>query len=185
MYNQQRRSNLYLLESLNLSHNKLPELQSSDFLQFPFLIHLDLSHNCLSALPETVATTTNLTYLNVGHNQIAALDDTFFSRLVNLVTFDASANPLAELPSSIGCATELSALDVRFAAILTKCLLTFVCQLRDTKLEAIPPLSASLSSFFVSGAQLGEPPESLGLLIFWNATCHIAASHQLGTLVAD
>lgn len=156
--------NLYLLESLNLSHNKLQELQSSDFLQFPFLMHLDLSHNLLTSLPEAVAATTNLTYLNIGYNQISALEETFFSRLVNLTTAILSNNPITSLPASVAEATELTVLEVRQVSAVSLCTKTCDLQLRDTKLTAIPDLPSNITSLVITGGQLGEPNESVGLL---------------------
>ncbi|KAI9028962.1 hypothetical protein CLU79DRAFT_521452 [Phycomyces nitens] len=59
------------LTSLSLANNTLARLQGLESLQS--LTHLDVSHNLLDRLPESLSCLFNLQYLNLAHNKISSV----------------------------------------------------------------------------------------------------------------
>ena len=84
------------LVSLSLAHNVLTALPAGLLVALPALTHLDISHNRLRELPESLCTLVQLVHLFTAHNALASLPATL-SRLSALQTLDLSDNPLRRL----------------------------------------------------------------------------------------
>ncbi|RHY33803.1 hypothetical protein DYB32_001402 [Aphanomyces invadans] len=95
------------MEHLNLSSNEIQELPSSMVL----LQVLDVEHNQLSTLPDTICQLKNLTVLRVGSNFLTTLP-TQFCRMPKIKELDMKLNRMVALPSDFGQLTSLTHLDV-------------------------------------------------------------------------
>jgi hypothetical protein len=100
-----------LLRSVDLSFNHIPELPPGLPLTLPHLQHLDLSHNLVTALPESIFGFIHLKELNLSYNQICSLPSTF-TRLTSLNKLDISHNHLSCLPVDIDRLTGLEKLNI-------------------------------------------------------------------------
>lgn len=97
------------LKLLNLSHNNLPDVSSFGIVHtagLPCLhtvTHMDLSHNKLDAMPESVglATLKNLRVLNLSSNHISEIGDLAFQTLNNIEVVDLSNNRIRKLPDKM------------------------------------------------------------------------------------
>lgn len=97
------------LKLLNLSHNNLPDVSSFGIVHtagLPCLhtvTHMDLSHNHLDAMPESVglATLKNLRVLNLSSNVISEIGDLAFQTLNNIEVVDLSNNRIRKLPDKM------------------------------------------------------------------------------------
>jgi len=88
------------LTCLNLNHNRLTVLPNSIF-GFVHLQELDVSHNQLTSLPETFINLNNLKKLDLSYNNISCLP-TNISLLSSLEKVDLSSNKLTHLPIELG-----------------------------------------------------------------------------------
>ncbi len=90
------------LKKLNAAFNELrmvpPELASSA----PQLVHLDLSDNHLSGLPDSFTQMRNLRYLDVHRNQNLALSADFFQQLPLLETYMGKNHSCNKVPEIVG-----------------------------------------------------------------------------------
>ncbi|XP_047997034.1 toll-like receptor 3 [Leguminivora glycinivorella] len=85
------------LRKLNLSHNKLYNIQDGTFDLFPNIESLDLSHNCFDAIDIMFSEgIKKLLHLNISNNRIIYLDSSL-QRLRYLVTLDLSYNLIETL----------------------------------------------------------------------------------------
>ncbi|XP_038061328.1 uncharacterized protein LOC119732034 [Patiria miniata] len=90
-----------LYEHLDVSFNLLRWLPPELPMRLPHLAYLDLSHNRLSALPESFALLFHLRTLLLNHNALQALPESFVN-LVKLERLDLSHNALERLPEGMG-----------------------------------------------------------------------------------
>ncbi|MDP2439649.1 MAG: protein kinase [archaeon] len=65
----------------------------------PLICGLDVSHNICSKLPSSVLSFSNLLHLNVSHNKLGAIPN--LSNLPSLQSLDCSNNLIAEIPLSL------------------------------------------------------------------------------------
>jgi len=63
---------------------------------------IDLSHNCLTTVPDILKEIKSLKVINLSHNQLKILPDCFCCALTNLECLDLSNNHLTLLPSAFG-----------------------------------------------------------------------------------
>ena len=88
--------------------------------RMPVLDSLDISHNSLPALPDSLWTLGTLQHLNLSDNGIGNVSGPSLVRLQQLTTLDLSANPLRSLPwdalSAMPNLSELRAAHLRCAA---------------------------------------------------------------------
>jgi len=97
------------LKSLYLQRNQIKKIDGIE--KASALTILDISNNCLHALPRTFGVLQNLVNLNLSGNGLHELPDSVGS-LSRLKTLDCSCNKLRSLPNSIGNIIELTSLDV-------------------------------------------------------------------------
>ncbi|XP_043233812.1 uncharacterized protein LOC122387559 [Amphibalanus amphitrite] len=96
------------LQHLNLSHNRIKELPESIALFF-HLEELNVSFNLLSALPRNITNMRKLCVLDISHNQFQRLPDDI-GDIPGLQKLNASHNQLSLLPTSLGTSPSLDVL---------------------------------------------------------------------------
>jgi internalin A len=101
---------------LNLSHNQLTSLPES-ITQLTNLQKLDLSNNQLMSLPESIAQLTNLQLLYLSGNQLTSLPESI-AQLTNLQLLYLNGNQLISLPESIAQLTNLQSLYLSFNQLI-------------------------------------------------------------------
>ena len=141
-------SQLYSLQSLNLSDNQLSSLPES-IGQLSSLQSLDLWNNQLSSLPQSVGQLSSLQMLNLSDNQLSSLPESV-GQLSSLQSLYLWNNQLSSLPEIVGQLSSLQLLDLRF-----------------TQLSSLPESVGQLSSLQMlnlGGNQLSSLPESVGQL---------------------
>lgn len=84
------------LEEINLSANKLTNLNGNVLLLLPSIQILKLTHNHLSQIPE-FNSPINITHLDLGHNAISQVNETCFQYLRNVRSIDLGFNALTHL----------------------------------------------------------------------------------------
>ena len=85
---------------LDLSHNKLKEINGAPFENLPVLTSVDLSRNMISKLNSAVFNGLySLMKLDLHDNQLTVLASDIFGYLRKLVYLDVSDNPLHDVPS--------------------------------------------------------------------------------------
>jgi len=89
-----------LYRALDLSFNLLQDLPSDLPLTLPHLVSLNLSHNRLSSLPDSIFGFLHLRELNVSHNNLSELPPSIFL-LDKLRKMNASDNQISRLPPGI------------------------------------------------------------------------------------
>jgi adenylate cyclase len=93
------------LTVLDVSYAKLSSLDTFDFFRLPFLRTLNLDHNELQTLPDSLGELSCLRYLSCYDNTLVSLPATI-GLLQRLETLDAHNNSLTELPVSLwNCAS--------------------------------------------------------------------------------
>jgi len=161
--------NLYLLQSLNLSRNCLDALPPS-LAQMTNLGHLDLSSNQFAAVPDEVQHLTNLKFLDVEHNLIAQ-SPPWIGKLKKLETLDLSHNRLKgvgsshELPALIHLYLSNNLIESLDAGFFTPTLLAV--DLSGNKLESLPETLESATNLLALDASdnhLKTLPKTLGSL---------------------
>ncbi|CAK7288900.1 Leucine-rich repeat and calponin homology domain-containing protein 1 [Vulpes lagopus] len=93
----------------DLSKNRLVEVPM-ELCHFVSLEILNLYHNCIRVIPETIINLQMLTYLNLSRNQLSALPACLCG--LPLKVLIASNNKLGSLPEEIGQLKQLMELDV-------------------------------------------------------------------------
>lgn len=88
------------LRELNLSHNKLLTIPDSIF-GFMHLMDLNLSFNCIETLPDGICLLDKLKKLNISNNRIKRLPSNM-DQLRRLVKLNLACNELEHLPISLG-----------------------------------------------------------------------------------
>ncbi|KAM3843682.1 leucine-rich repeats and immunoglobulin-like domains protein 1 isoform 2-T2 [Vipera latastei] len=86
---------------LNLSHNKLTEIDPSAFTNLPKLREVRLNNNELTAIPSLGAASAHITslFLYLGNNRISVLDTKAFNSLSrSLLTLRLNKNRIVQLP---------------------------------------------------------------------------------------
>jgi Leucine-rich repeat (LRR) protein len=159
------------LNSLYLQRNQIRSLNGIDRAANTLTI-LDMSNNCIDALPKTFGELVNLVTLNLSGNFLRELPETVGS-LVRLRALDVSSNKLRVLPASISGSIDLESLDVSNNQ-LTELpeSLTALPNLKDlrasgNRLSALPGefrRLARLSSLLLRGNQFTEVPAALAEL---------------------
>uniref|UniRef100_A0A8D2LBZ0 Leucine rich repeats and immunoglobulin like domains 1 n=1 Tax=Varanus komodoensis TaxID=61221 RepID=A0A8D2LBZ0_VARKO len=86
---------------LNLSHNKLTEIDPSAFTKLPNLREVRLNNNELTAIPSLGAASVHITSLYLNRNKIRSIEASQLQPYVALETLDLSSNDLTEIRS--GC----------------------------------------------------------------------------------
>ncbi|KAL4638936.1 hypothetical protein ACB092_03G181800 [Castanea dentata] len=121
---------LHGLLVLNLSHNQLEVLPDS-ISGLQKLEELDISSNLLVSLPGSIGLLLNLRVLNVSGNKLSSLPDSI-ARCSSLVELDASFNNLMCLPSNIGYGlVNLERLSIHLNRI--RCLPASICEMRSLR----------------------------------------------------
>ena len=104
--------NMALLETLDISHNRLRVIMSTAFEGCTNVMHLDLSRNHLTHLPD-VRFLANLVHLNVSNNGINQLPANFCENMARLERLDVSRNKVKLiLPTTFQGCRELTKLDI-------------------------------------------------------------------------
>ena len=93
------------LQHLNISHNRIKELPESIALFF-HLEELNVSYNLLSSLPRNITNMRKLSVLDISHNQFQRLPDDI-GAIPGLKKLNASHNQLSLLPTSLGASPSL------------------------------------------------------------------------------
>ena len=130
-------SNLPNLAMLNLSSNVIDHIPESVFLEHSNLTTLDLSHNKLEFLPNSICKLKKLWHLNVSHNCIKCLPR-HIGQLSNLRKLFLAHNHLLFLPSSILFLRLLESLDVFENHFLNFC--NLVVNRTEINFSTIPSL---------------------------------------------
>ncbi|XP_053326341.1 leucine-rich repeats and immunoglobulin-like domains protein 1 [Spea bombifrons] len=86
---------------LNLSYNKLTEIDPAVFEELPHLREVQLNHNELTAVPSVGAASSKLTSLSLHHNKIRGIEPGLMKLYIALETLDLSFNEITEIRS--GC----------------------------------------------------------------------------------
>lgn len=87
------------LRTLNLRHNKVKNSGiPSDLFHSEELSTLDLSHNNLKEVPDSLDCAKSLLVLNLSFNQLSSIPNTLFINLSDLLFLDLSHNSLETLP---------------------------------------------------------------------------------------
>ncbi|XP_014785659.1 uncharacterized protein LOC106880302 isoform X1 [Octopus bimaculoides] len=102
---------LSLYERLNASFNSLTEIQLNMPFIFPHLTYLDLSHNNLYFLPDTMGLFLHLEILILHHNYLKQIPHSMV-QLDKLSKLDLSNNMLITLPKSLGEMKSLQKLNI-------------------------------------------------------------------------
>ncbi|KAE8612587.1 hypothetical protein XENTR_v10012906 [Xenopus tropicalis] len=84
---------------LNLSSNKLKEIDPAAFAQLPELREVHLGHNELTGIPHLGTAAPQVTTLSLHHNKIRSIDPSQLKPYVALETLDLSSNELTEIRS--------------------------------------------------------------------------------------
>ncbi|CAF1717882.1 hypothetical protein HID58_085198 [Brassica napus] len=100
-------------QELNLQHKLIDNLEwlPDSLGKLSSLVRLDLSENCIMALPPTIGGLLSLTWLDLHSNRIGQLPESI-GDLMNLVNLNLSGNQLTSLPSSLSRLISLEELDL-------------------------------------------------------------------------
>ncbi|SDI09796.1 small GTP-binding protein domain-containing protein [Chryseobacterium taeanense] len=93
-------SDVYTLEKLDLSENKIASIEDDAFDCLENLIELDLSFNELKYLPTSIGKLKKLKRLNLSGNKISSLPKEF-ENLTSLEFLDFDSNPIGKVPIEI------------------------------------------------------------------------------------
>ena len=164
-----RITDLYNLEELYLSGNKLTSLPDSFGIKLKGLKVLDLSNNKFQRLPEQLGGLNNLAYLNISSNQVVSLPATL-NGLLSLQILNLENNAFRSIPSEV---FQLNSLEYLFLEGITlKIFPEEIGQLsglkrlsiRNCGLKEIPASVLSLDKLerlILSNNQIVDVPSSL------------------------
>ncbi|KAM8930781.1 leucine-rich repeats and immunoglobulin-like domains protein 1 [Pelodytes ibericus] len=82
---------------LNLSYNKLTEINSDVFAELQQLQDVQLNHNELSSIPSLGAASSKLISLSLHHNKIRGVEPSQMEQYISLETLDLSFNEITEI----------------------------------------------------------------------------------------
>ncbi|XP_026577851.1 leucine-rich repeats and immunoglobulin-like domains protein 1 isoform X2 [Pseudonaja textilis] len=132
---------------LNLSHNKLTEIDPSAFAKLPKLREVRLNNNELTAIPSLGAASAHITSLFLNRNRIHSIEASQLEPYVSLETLDLSSNNITEIQS--GCfpvglpikdlylgSNRISVLDTKAFNSLSRSLLTL--RLNKNRIVQLP-----------------------------------------------
>lgn len=105
-------------EKISLSCNCISVIPYELSTYLPHLVHLDLSYNRVSYLPESFGYLFHLQTLLINNNELKELPDSF-CYLLRLEKADLSHNHLSHLPNNIGHLTKLKSLNVSYNELVT------------------------------------------------------------------
>ena len=100
-----------LYERMDVSFNCLTEVPVELPLRLPHLLHVNMSHNQLTTLPESFGLLIHLHTVILNNNGIVSLPKSFL-RLTKLHKLDVSHNALRSLPEDLGKMESLSKLNI-------------------------------------------------------------------------
>ncbi|XP_078517613.1 leucine-rich repeats and immunoglobulin-like domains protein 1 isoform X2 [Lissotriton helveticus] len=86
--------------SINLSYNKLREIDRAAFEELPNLREVRLSHNDLTSIPLLGSASARISSLYLNHNKIQSIEASLLKPYRSLETLDLSSNNLTELRST-------------------------------------------------------------------------------------
>ncbi|XP_049719178.1 leucine-rich repeats and immunoglobulin-like domains protein 1 isoform X1 [Elephas maximus indicus] len=86
--------------SLNLSYNKLSEVDPADFEDLPNLQEVYLNNNELTAIPSLGAAASHIVSLFLQHNKIRSVEGSQLKAYLSLEVLDLSSNNITEIRSS-------------------------------------------------------------------------------------
>jgi len=129
--------------SLNLNHNTWKSLPAELINFSTKLIHLQMSNNQLTSVPESIGALTLLRTLDVSLNRIETIDAAI-GKCIRLRRFDFSKNQVEYLPAEIGSCVlmeEFIACDnqlINFPKEMLQMFVISVIDVRNNKLKALP-----------------------------------------------
>jgi len=94
------------LEQLNISSNRLRELQHAQLDQLEHLTSLTAFNNNLDSLPQCFGNFSNLTSLNISNNSFTDFPNVI-CQIISLVELDISFNKITDFPAEIGSLVNL------------------------------------------------------------------------------
>ncbi|XP_030487788.2 receptor-like protein EIX2 [Cannabis sativa] len=102
------------ISTLGLSGNYLSlDTHQRLFSFLPNLVHLDLSYNMLSSIPQFFGNMTTITYLDLSHNGLIGSIPTSFGCLTALMYLDLSSNSInGSIPHTFGNMTSLGYISI-------------------------------------------------------------------------
>ena len=160
------------------------------------ILTLDLSHNNLTALPNSVGFLSGLRELNVACNNITSIDPDGIAKLKQLRTLKLNGNAISSLPSSIGQCKRLDTLVVsenkltEVPAALADCSSLRIIKVQHNTISELPlelhRLANSIEVLDVSGNDnLAMIPESVrdnATVIMWILSTHNKKRHDISKL---
>ncbi|KAI9470923.1 MAG: hypothetical protein EXX96DRAFT_643928 [Benjaminiella poitrasii] len=139
---------LKALRTLRAINNKLESLPASFATSFKHLTTLFISNNSFTKFPMVICEITSLAYLDISFNKIQAFPEEI-SHLTNLVGLFAIANRITgALPSSFMCLQKLQELDIRQNLITD---LDVVSHLSKLEVLLVDYNSTSIVNFEIKG----------------------------------
>ena len=100
-----------LYEKMDISFNCLTDIPPEIPLRLPHLNFVNLSHNQITALPESFGLLFHMRTVIISHNKLTGLPVSFV-HLVKLEKLDISHNVIRELPEGLGSMESLARLNV-------------------------------------------------------------------------
>uniref|UniRef100_A0A674KER7 Leucine rich repeats and calponin homology domain containing 2 n=1 Tax=Terrapene triunguis TaxID=2587831 RepID=A0A674KER7_9SAUR len=132
----------------DLSKNRFTEIPPDVWLFAP-LETLNLYHNCIKSIPETIKNLQMLTYLNISRNLLATLPKYLFDLPLKVLV--VSNNKLVSLPEDIGKLRDLMELDISCNEIQ-------VLPQQIGKLQSLRELNIRRNNLHVLPDELGDLP---------------------------
>ncbi|NDD58310.1 MAG: hypothetical protein EBZ47_03525 [Chlamydiae bacterium] len=174
------------LRSVMFCYNKIKELPPSLFSQQ--LKILNVAHNLLSSLPQTLSQACQLSYLDVANNDLISLDE-HIDCLQELLGLNLSNNSLEYLPSSLGLIHRLSFLDISYNPQLTSLPLSWMhlCGLRSMQIDGtcIPCYQIDTLLEGIMSQQAGNPLTLSKTLALWAGYANVSLAELPNLSVSE
>src|SRR3989338_2388064 len=185
------------LTEINLSWNKIRQINFETFGSLPNVSVLNLQGNIISQLKGLCADTCpSVQTINLSENQLQEIPTALFDYCPNLTSFICDANSLTTLPASIdesrSCHLETLSIsgnklpEIPFGTLLASRSSLNILNLSDNKISSIPPeidVFVNLSVLEIGANQISSLPESLfnltrltSLSISRNEISHLSSS---------
>ena len=154
---------------LDLSFNRLVQVQDTFFLQFLNLQRLNLSNNAITLLPATIGSCVQLRQIFLDSNQLSSIPEQLCS-LPHLEKLTLHNNALTQLPAALGKLKQLKSLTVNSNSLkslpefLSACSTLHELNAADNQLTAIPPSFSALKKLRVlqlDNNKISKLPEAL------------------------